>query len=143
MARSKSKRPREVFLSHSSRDRKFADKLSDTLRRHGISVWYSDTNIIGAQQWHDEIGKALSRCDWFLLVLSPAALKSRWVKRELFFALEDSRYDNRIVPLMFRKCDLRKLSWTLSGMEQVDCSTSHQDGFTELLRVWGKKFQPK
>lgn len=143
MPRLKSRMPREVFLSHSSQDRAFADKIANTLRRHGIRVWYSETNIVGAQQWHDEIGKALARCDWFLLVLSPAAVKSRWVKRELFFALEAARYDNRIIPVVHRRCDSRKLSWTLSSMEQIDFTPSRHDGVIELLRVWGLEYQPQ
>jgi len=80
--------PHEVFLSHSSEDRDFASLLADKLRRHGIPVWYSQTNIIGAQQWHDEIGAALQRCDWFAVVLSPQSVESMWVKRELLNALE-------------------------------------------------------
>jgi hypothetical protein len=39
-----------------------------------------------AQQWHDEIGAALRRCDWFVLVLSPHTVESIWVKRELLFS---------------------------------------------------------
>lgn len=53
--------PNEVFLSHSSEDRDFADSLAEVVRAHGIPVWYSDTDIRGAQQWHDEIGAALQR----------------------------------------------------------------------------------
>ena len=79
--------PNEVFLSHSNRDRPFVRKLVDVLRRRGIPVWYSETNIQGAQQWHDEIGAALRRCDWFVLVLSPHAVESKWVKRELLYSL--------------------------------------------------------
>ena len=59
--------PQEVFLSHASADRAFADRVADVLRRHGIPVWYSPTNILGAQQWHDEIGAALKRCDWWVV----------------------------------------------------------------------------
>ena len=68
--------PREAFLSHCSADKAVADQLVEVLRRHGVPVWYSATNILGAQQWHDEIGRALQRCDWFLLLLSPRALNS-------------------------------------------------------------------
>ena len=56
--------PEEVFLSHSSADRLFASKLAEVLRRHGIPVWDSDTNILGLQQWHDETGAAPLRRDW-------------------------------------------------------------------------------
>ena len=37
--------PREVFLSHSDQDRTFAGRVSETLRRHGVPVWYSRDRI--------------------------------------------------------------------------------------------------
>ncbi len=107
--------PQEVFLSHSSRNRSFASKLAAILRDHGVPVWYSETNILGAQQWHDEIGRALERCDWFAVVLSRSSVKSMWVERELLRALNDPRYRDRIVPILYRDCETRKLSWTLVG----------------------------
>jgi len=57
--------PQEVFLSHASQDSQFASAVAETLSRHGIRVWFSQTNILGAQQWQVEIGTALQRCDWF------------------------------------------------------------------------------
>ena len=74
--------PVEVFLSHSSLDREFATSIAEAMRRHAVPVWYSQTNIVGAQQWHDEIGAALQRCDWFTIILSPNCVDSLWVKRE-------------------------------------------------------------
>jgi len=130
------RRPREAFLSHASRDRATAGALADTLRAHGVRVWYSTTNIQGAQQWHDEIGHALRRCDWFLLLLSPAAVRSPWVKRELLFALNKSRYADRIVPLYAKKCDPDALSWTLDELQRIDFRR-YVPGCRELLRVWG------
>ena len=53
--------PKEVFLSHSSSDRAFITRLAGLLRRHGVPVWFSDTNILGAQQWHDELSWTLSQ----------------------------------------------------------------------------------
>lgn len=138
MGRRRSSRlPQELFLSHSSRNRKFVSKLSDVLRKHAVPVWYSETNIVGAQQWHDEIGRALHRCDWFAVVLSPSAVKSMWMQREVLFALTESRYKDRIVPIWYRPCDPDNLSWTLRGMQMVDFTGSFHDGCRDLLRVWG------
>src|SRR5512132_2458318 len=97
--------PNEVFLSHAHQARTFADALAQVIRSHGVPVWYSQTNILGAQQWHDEIGAALQRCDWFALVLSPHAVESQWVKRELLYALDHKRYDKKIIPVMYQPCD--------------------------------------
>jgi hypothetical protein len=140
MARGHGSFPSEVFLSHSSRDRTFASRLAATVRRHGVPVWYSSTNIVGAQQWHDEIGCALQRCDWFVVILSPSSVRSAWVKRELVCALNDRRYTDRIVPLLFRACDPSRLSWTLGGFQTVDFTSGYGRGCRELLRIWGLGF---
>jgi hypothetical protein len=130
-------RPVEVFLSHSHYDREMANRVAEVLRAHGVPVWLSETNIIGGQQWHDEIGAALRRCDWFIVLLSPEAASSKWVQRELRYALEDNRYNNRIIPVRFRDCDYQQLSWTLSALQMVDLSGNFDAGCRELLRIWG------
>jgi len=139
--KSKAQLPGEVFLSHSSKDRKVVAKIAETLRAHGIPVWYGETNLRGAQQWHDEIGKALARCDWFLIVLSPSSVRSQWVKRELHYALRDERYEDRIMPVLHRACDSSKLSWTLAGFQTVDFTGDFAASCRSLLRAWGLGFQ--
>lgn len=131
------KAPKELFLSHSARNRRFATALANCLRDHGIPVWYSKTNIGGAAQWHDEIGEALRRCDWLAIVLSPAAISSEWVKHELLFALQEKQYRKHIVPILYKQCDYSALSWTLKGIEYVDFRGNHQDGYRNLLKIWG------
>ena len=92
--------PAELFLYHSNRDRARADDVAGVLKRHGVPVWYSRVNIRGEQQWHDEIGAALKGCDWFAVLLSPQSVQSMWVKRELLFALQQSRFEGRIIPIL-------------------------------------------
>lgn len=137
MARKQGALPQEVFLSHSSRDRRFAKKIAGVLRDQGVPVWYSATNIVPAKQWHDEIGSALARCDWFAVVLSPHSIKSEWVKRELLYALRDSRYNGRIIPISHKSCNYSDLSWTLEGYQFVDFRAGFEQGCRNLLRVWG------
>ena len=128
--------PNEVFLSHSDANRAFVDDLAAMLRRHGIPIWYSDINIVGAQMWHDEIGAALARCDWFVLVLSPEAVLSKWVKRELIYSLQQDRFEGHIVPLLYQPCAYDELSWTLSQLQLVDFSQDFHEGCRNLLRIW-------
>ncbi|NJN56925.1 MAG: toll/interleukin-1 receptor domain-containing protein [Leptolyngbyaceae cyanobacterium SL_5_9] len=133
--------PNEIFLSHASRDQEFVSKLADELRRHGIPIWYSKINILGAQQWHDEIGRALKRCDWFLIVLSPNSIESMWVKRELVFALQQNRFEDKIVPIIYQTCDYEKLSWVLPSFQMIDFQNNFNDGCRTLLRLWGISYQ--
>jgi hypothetical protein len=134
--------PNEVFLSHSSLDRPFANAIAEVFRYHGIPVWYSETNIVGAQQWHDEIGAALRRCDWLGVLLSPQSVDSIWVKREVLFSLNDHRYAERIVPIHYQPCDYDQLSWTLSLLQIVDFTGGFEDGCRALLRIWGVGYRP-
>ena len=133
--------PNEVFLSHSDVDGEFATSVAEALRRHGIPVWYSRTDILGAQQWHDEIGAALDRCDWFVVVLSPNAVESIWVKRELLYALQQERFENRILPLLYEACDYNRLSWTLSSLQMINFTQAFDAGCHDLLRVWGMGYR--
>jgi hypothetical protein len=98
-------------------------------------------HIVAAKQWHDEIGNALSRCDWFIVVLTPDSVRSQWVKRELLFALNQDRYNERIIPVLRRPCEYSRLSWTLPEFQLVDLSGNFDVGCRQLLRVWGIEYQ--
>jgi hypothetical protein len=128
--------PEKLFLSHASADRPFVNKLATFLGTRKIPFWYSKRHVVGAQQWHDEIGKALKRCDWFLVVISPAAVRSKWVKRELMYALNEDRYENRIIPLFYKPCDTEALSWTLASLQRVDFSKNFDQSCQELIKIW-------
>ena len=128
--------PRKLFLSHASADRPFVNKLATFLTGRKIPFWYSRRHLVGAQQWHDEIGKALQSCDWFLVVISPAAVRSKWVKRELMYALNEDRYENRIIPMLYKPCDTEALSWTLASLQRVDFSKNFDQSCHELIKIW-------
>jgi hypothetical protein len=130
-------KPSEVFISHSNLDKEFTQKLTLEMNRHGVPFWYSQSNILGAQQWHDEIGDALKRCDWFLVVLSPNSVQSMWVKRELIFVLQQNRFENKIIPLLCQACDYEGLSWVLPSFQIVDFRGSFVEGCRHLFRLWG------
>ena len=132
--------PKEVFLSHSSGNSTEASAIVETIREHGVPVWYSGTNLMVANNWLEEIGKALERCDWFMILLSTDAIKSIWVKRELYYALIHNQYNDRILPVMIELCDYEKLSWTLGSFQMVDFSNNQENAYTQILRRWGLGF---
>jgi len=134
--------PKEVFLCHSGFDREFANTIAELLWRHNVPVWHAPANIRGGQTWHDEIGDALERCDWFVILLSPHSLKSIWVKRELMFALTEKRYNESIVPVMLHACDNLRFSWTFASRQLVDFTEDFDAGCRALLRIWGIGYRP-
>ena len=133
--------PKEVFLSHSGLDREFAEKIVELLRHHGVPVWYAPGSIRGSQQWYDEIGDALERCDWFVILLSPNSMRSKWVKRELVFALDEDRYEKCIIPVVIQAGNYRRFTWALSSYQLVDFTEDFEKGCRALLRIWGIGYQ--
>jgi hypothetical protein len=132
--------PKEVFLSHSSRNKRVATAVAETLRHHGVPVWFSPSNIVSAQQWQEEIGNALRRCDWFIVLLSNASVSSKWVKLELGYALNHSQYDDHILPVTIERCDYERLSWTLGVFQMADLNNDKEEAYTQILRTWGVGF---
>ena len=132
--------PTGVLVSHSHKDQAFVEWLVGVLRRRRIPAWNGDAEIQGARQWHDEIGRALKRCDWFILVLSPDAVASTWVKRELLYALQQDRFEGRIAPLLYRACDYEQLSWILPQFQIIDFACGFDDGCRNLLGTWGVRY---
>jgi hypothetical protein len=128
-----------VFLSHSSKDRNTARCIRDLLQRHGISVWYSEHKLTGAVDWHQEIGRALARCTWFVLLLSRNAAKSEWVNREYVYALDNRRYRDRIVPVVIGEFD-KKMIWAITGVQRIDLRKRRAKEIQSLLSVWGKSY---
>ena len=64
------------------------------------------------------------------------------MKRELLFALQQDRFDGRIVPVLHRSCHHDDLSWTLSQLQMVDFRGDFDAGCRELLRTWGIGYAP-
>jgi len=133
--------PVEVFLSHSAKDQRFLKRLVGVLRDNGLSVWFSEHGIRGAAQWHDEIGAALARCDWMIVILSPASVASRWVKREVTHAVEEPRFDGRIIPLRISACSAKELSWVLPQIQTIDFIGRFDDACRELFAIWGISYR--
>jgi hypothetical protein len=108
-----------VFVSHSTSDRSWVEKeVIAFLEREGILTWYSTSAISTASQWEREILRGLESCDWFMLVVSPRAAKSEWVKDELFWAIDHR--PTRIVPVIMERCDLYKFHIRLPRIQHAD-----------------------
>src|SRR2546421_12694596 len=104
----------QVFVSHSTKDRSFVEQeILPLLKKRGIDTWYAESDIQTAEQWERSIQKGLEQSDWFLVVLSPRSQCSRWVKREVHWAMEER--PNHFIPVLMETCDLK--DWHLGFRE--------------------------
>lgn len=91
----------KIFVSHSHVDDAFAERLVQDLRAEGVDVWLDKIDV-GAGDFMERINDALSKCEWFVLVLTHAALESQWVRQEVH-AANGLKHQGRIRDLIFVK----------------------------------------
>lgn len=80
--------PFKVFLSHSTKDKKFVEKLAAALRHEGIEPWLCEVDIIPADNLVAKIKEGLSISDLTILVWSPEAARSPWTGAESMSVLD-------------------------------------------------------
>ncbi len=78
----------KLFISHSSEDDGFVRDLRMTLADHGQAGWIDSRELRGGELLWPEIERAIEEASAYAVVVSPEALQSKWVGRELRHALE-------------------------------------------------------
>ena len=71
------------FISYSSKDQKFANRLSADLQNAGVRCWFAPHHAQSGRKLHEQIDVAISLHEKLLLILSPHSMNSEWVKTEI------------------------------------------------------------
>ncbi|MFN2166705.1 MAG: TIR domain-containing protein, partial [Anaerolineae bacterium] len=74
------------FISHSSKDHDFAQRLHDNLQGKGVRCWFAPEDIQGGRKLHEQLEQAIRLHEKLLLVLSEHSMNSEWVKTEIYHA---------------------------------------------------------
>lgn len=88
---------KKIFISYSSSDRWVAKQLFQVLENEGHQPILDEKDIRSGDSITEWIRTGLGKCDDFLLLLSPTAIKSQWVLVELGGALA---LDKRVIPVL-------------------------------------------
>ena len=97
----------DIFISHSSKDKDFCDKLFGLLDKAGFSVWYDDNSLLPNTHLTSDLPKYIQECKSLIVILSRNSCASSWVKEEYAFAKE-LMYRNEliIIPVVIDDCEL-------------------------------------
>jgi cellulose biosynthesis protein BcsQ len=113
-----------VFISHSHDDRAFVEKtIRPLLLNNGIQPFFSG-EIPGGGRWEKEILRKLNDCDWFMVVMSPRAAASEWVRKEVTLAFLHKR--GRILPVLLEKCDRVSFHEEMPELHFVDFTQNRE-----------------
>ncbi len=130
-----------VFVSHASSDRRVVErKIISLLRRNGINVWYAPTDIKNAEEWERQILRGLETCGDVLVVMSPNAAASEWVRREVNWAIAERR---RIIPVMLKECRPDQLHLGLHSLQYLDFRRNIKQAQAKLLSLLRAEAEPE
>ncbi len=124
-----------VFISHSTKNAVLVDRLVERLRDHYIATWYAPRHMPGGY-FAENIRQALNECDWFVVVLSPAALASDWVKQETDQAMADPRYHGKVIPTLAEPCEWKTLHEHLGAISSSTTSCSPRKRTLVYCGIW-------
>jgi len=104
-------KPGKVFISRSSQDKDFVERLVEDLATRSIPVWYDKLDLRVGDSVPGSINTGLADAKHFLIVLSPAALDSAWVREELNAGLmkQVSLGGTFVVPVLYKDCPIPPL----------------------------------
>lgn len=93
------------FLSYSSKDQEFADRLHADLQQKHVRCWFAPEDLKIGDRFRERIDEAVRLYDKLLLVLSDSSIESPWVEDEVEAALEKERLQKRLVLFPIRLDD--------------------------------------
>jgi len=127
----------KVFISHSSVDKPFVDRLVTDLANRQIPVWYDKLEMTVGDSVPGNINEGFGTSKYFLIVLSKSSVSSPWVREELNAALmrQVAKGGTFVLSVLLEDCDVPPL---LQHRRYADFRSDYERGLSELLEVWGK-----
>ena len=126
-----------IFISYSRKDIDFARKLAGDLEKAGYDVWWDLTDLRGGDDWVNTIPAAISSSEYVIVVLTPDASESDWVRKEYTQALSLRK---KIIPILLKP---GTVPFALNTINFVNFTNGeYTDRFKELLSALGFTGQP-
>jgi hypothetical protein len=94
---------RTCFLSYSHRNKMIASRLEQELEKYDIHITRDATLLRAGDDWQKAIAKEVRSADCFIALISPVAAKSRWVVKEVDWAVSEFKVQglvSKIIPLV-------------------------------------------
>src|SRR5215213_5821597 len=116
----------DIFISYSSKDKRFVEKFAHELELKGISVWFDHWEMKPGDRLRDRIQDGINNSRYFLVVLSGNSVGASWVKHELDAAMMRELSENNVVvlPLLYGKIEDTNIPQDLKGKHYLDVRKS-------------------
>ena len=133
------------FISYSSHDQAFAERLHADMRAKDLRCWYAAEDLKIGDRFHERIEESIRVFDKVMIVLSKASVESRWVEREVNAASEREDREKRTILFPIRiddavmnapqpwAADIRR-SRHIGDFREWEAHSAYLKAFDRLLR---------
>ena len=122
--------PSQIFISYARSDSGFVDRLEADLRARGQTTWVDRMRLEGGDDWAQRIGHEIAQSGSMIVVLSPDAVASKWVRREI--TLADTR-NIPIFPVLLKP--VSQVPLQIAERQYIDFTTAYDQGLRALLQA--------
>jgi hypothetical protein len=124
---------KHVFVSYSRTDDEGVSHIVARLEQDGFNVWVDREEIKAGELWHEAIVQAIDNAYAFVLMISPDAVASDNVRKEVDLA-EGAKKE--LVPVLLAPVDLPdNLRYQLARIEWIEYYRDPEANYGELVKA--------
>ncbi len=129
----------QVFISHSKETSRLAKELGAELRRQGWDVW-NDEEILPGDNWAEKVGRGLKSSQAMVALLTPEAINSSWVLKEIEYALGEKSFNKRLIPVIVgseESISPQELPWIFKHLKVIKLPAEgrQEDGIIQITQA--------
>lgn len=125
----KQKREGNIFISYTHKDKKFVEKLVQSLKMKRFNIVYDDEIIKIGDNIKETIFSSIGKSDLMILVLSENSDSNDYLKLEMCHAIEQNK---KILPIIIDSNT--KVPNELLGVKYADFSKEYDNSLRQLVK---------
>ena len=125
-----------IFISYSRNDKSLVYPIVEQIEKElGIKCWIDLNGIKSGEEFEEIIIQAIDECKIVLFMLSDNSLKSKWTKREVYYAEDEGK---RIIPVLVDGDKLRGwYKFHFGNVDYIDIHSKEQiEKLISNLKYW-------
>ena len=111
----------QVFISHSTKDRKLVSSIKNALEDADISVYLAEEHLQPSENLPNKILQNIKSSDCVVVVLTDMGKRSQFVNQEIGAA---RMVNKAVIPMIEKKIE-RKIGGLLAGLEYISFDKSN------------------
>ena len=130
----------KVFISYAHSDEALVQKIVAILKEAGLEVWDDTREILPGDNWAEQVAQALKESEAMVVLLTPEATRSRWLRHEIEYALAEERYSKRLIPVLvgdpadFSQEDIPWILWHFQMIKLAEYD-KEEEGIRQIAQV--------